>query len=377
MYAQGTLRKSQRCSASKAFLRPVRYRKNLHISMHSTVLKILIDPDTKEAVGVQFEKKGKIYQVRANKEVILSAGSIGSPQILMLSGIGPADHLSSLGINVIADLPVGENMQDHVALGGMVFQIDHPVSIIQQRVLNISTIVNYVIAGGTALSLLGGVEALAWVKTKYADANDDWPDIQFHFAGASVVSDGGAQIRKAHGVRDDVWDKYFKPLANTDTFSLMPVGVRPNSKGYIKLKSSNPYDKPMINPNYYDDPQDVKTMIEGVKIALAIGHSAAFKQFGARFYNATFPGCEAHKMFSDDYLSCWIKSYSMTLAHVTGTCKMGPDSDRKAVVDSQLKVKGIRGLRVVDCSVMPLVPSGNTNAPAVINLFLYNLCTFN
>lgn len=236
---------------------------------------------------------------------------------------------------------------------------------------------DYTMNGGTGLSTLGSVEGLAWVKTKYADPNDDWPDVQFHFAAGSDVSDGGRYVRKGHGVRDDVWDKYFKPISETDTFSIVPVYLHPKSQGYIRLRSSNPYDKPIINPNYYDHPQDLKVMIEGVKIALNLGNSAAFEEFGARFYNATFPGCEVHKMFSDDYLSCWIKSYSMTLAHVTGTCKMGPDSDRKAVVDSQLKVKGIRGLRVVDCSVMPLVPSGNTNAPAVINLFLYNLCTFN
>ena len=123
MFAQGTTRRGSRCSTSKAFLRPVRNRQNLHISMNSYVLKVLIDPNTKQATGVQFEKKGKIYNVKATKEVILSAGSIQTPQILMLSGVGPAAHLNDKGINVIADLPVGENLQDHVGLGGMVFLI--------------------------------------------------------------------------------------------------------------------------------------------------------------------------------------------------------------------------------------------------------------
>jgi glucose dehydrogenase (acceptor) len=371
MMAQGTVRKGQRCSTAKAFLRPVRYRPNLHISTKSTVLKILIDPDTKVAYGVQFEKKGRIYHVSANKEVILSAGSIASPQTLMLSGVGPAAHLQSMGIKVIADLPVGENLQDHVALGGMVFQINDTVSVIQHRVLNVTTMVDYIVSGGTALSTLGGVEALAWVKTKYADPNDDWPDIQFHFAGASVVSDGGRTIRKAHGVRDVVWDEYYKPIANTDTFSIMPVGLRPKSRGYIRLNSTNPYDKPIINPNYYSHPEDLQVMIEGAKIALAIGNSQAFKRYGTKFYGQSFPGCQHHPLGSDDYFGCWIKSYSMTLAHVTGTCKMGPDSDPEAVVNAHLKVRGIRGLRVVDCSVMPLVPSGNTNSIAVsINLII-------
>ena len=124
MKIQSTTRNGARCSTAKAFLRPVRHRKNLHISMQSRVLKILINSTTKQATGVRFEKKGKIYEIQVSKEVILSAGSINSPQILMLSGIGPADHLNSLNIPVIADLKVGNNLQDHITLGGMVFQID-------------------------------------------------------------------------------------------------------------------------------------------------------------------------------------------------------------------------------------------------------------
>lgn len=124
MMAQGTIRRGARCSTVKAFLRPIRHRSNLHISMNSHVLKINIDPNTKTATGVQFQKNGVIYNVGATKEVILSAGSINSPQILMLSGVGHADHLNSLGIPVIADLSVGDNLQDHVALGGMVFTIE-------------------------------------------------------------------------------------------------------------------------------------------------------------------------------------------------------------------------------------------------------------
>ena len=124
MLAQGTIRRGSRCSTSKAFLRPVRNRQNLHISMNSRVLKVGIDPDTKVATEVQFEKGGKIYLVKAKKEIILSAGSIATPQILMLSGVGPADHLAEIGISpVIADLPVGKNMHDHVGLIGMVFLI--------------------------------------------------------------------------------------------------------------------------------------------------------------------------------------------------------------------------------------------------------------
>ena len=229
---------------------------------------------------------------------------------------------------------------------------------------------DYTMNGGTGLSTLGSVEGLAWVKTKYADPNDDWPDVQFHFAAGSDVSDAGRYVRKGHGIRDDVWDEYFKPISETDTFSIVPVYLRPKSEGYIRLKSANPYDKPIIDPNYYDHPDDIKVMIEGVKIALNLGNSNAFKEFGARFYNRTFPGCEGYEMLSDEYLTCWIKGYSMTMIHDVATCKMGPDSDREAVVDPQLRVRGIKGLRVADNSIMPMVPSGNTMAPAVRRLII-------
>ena len=167
MFTQGTTRSGWRCSTNKAFLKPVRSRKNLHISMHSHVLKILIDPNTKKAYGVQFEKKGNIYNVNVTKEVVLSAGAIGSPQILMLSGVGPAAHLQSKGINVLSNLSaVGQNMQDQVGLGGMVFHINQPYSVLDYRYLNLPTLLNYTVYGGTPLSVKGGVEALAWVRTK-------------------------------------------------------------------------------------------------------------------------------------------------------------------------------------------------------------------
>lgn len=158
MFAQGTIRKGHRCSTSKAFIRPIRKRKNLHISMNSHVMKILINPVTKQAYGVQFIKRGRIYQIHARKEVILSAGDTASPHLLMLSGIGPADHLQEKGIYpILANLPVGQNLHDHVALGEIIFLIDQPYSLKEERVRNIPTILNYTAWGGTPLSMLGGI----------------------------------------------------------------------------------------------------------------------------------------------------------------------------------------------------------------------------
>ncbi|KAK4014305.1 hypothetical protein OUZ56_026831 [Daphnia magna] len=169
MLAQATNRRGRRCSTAKAFLRPIRNRQNLHISMHSHVHKIIIDPVTKQATAVRFEKKGQIYQVNAKKEIIVSAGSVNSPQLLMLSGVGPADHLQSFGIPVIEDLPVGDNLQDHIALGGMVFTVNKPFSAIEGQYYAFPALLNYTMNSAGPLASLLGCEALAWVNTKYAD----------------------------------------------------------------------------------------------------------------------------------------------------------------------------------------------------------------
>jgi choline dehydrogenase-like flavoprotein len=365
MISQGTIRRGSRCSTSKAFLRPVRKRKNLHIAMHSHVMQIMIDPETYQAYAVKFQRKGKIYIIQATKEIVVSAGSVNTPQLLMLSGVGPAEHLRELGIPVIADLRVGDNLQDHIAAGGMVFTLEQPVSLVQSRFENLPSILRYAMFDSGPLTTLGGVEGLAWVNTKYANHSDDWPDIEFHFVSGTPAADGGAQIRRVHGVTDFVWDNYFAPIAYRDTWSVVPMLLRPKSVGYIRLASADPFDKPLIYPNYFVDDQDVRVLVEGVKIGLALGETASFKKLGTKFWAQPFPGCEHLPLWTDDYWACFVRHYSSTIYHPTGTAKMGPIGDPTAVVDPELRVYGVHNLRVVDASIMPNVPSGNTNAPSV------------
>ena len=366
MFAQGTIRRNSRCSTAKAFLRPVRNRKNLHVSMRSHVHKVLIDPVTKQATGVKFERNGIMYNIRVTKEVIVSTGSIASPQLLMLSGVGPADHLSSLGIPVIKDLPVGNNLQDHIALGGLVFLIDKPYSLVEPRFINLPTIYNYMLNRSSALSVLGGVEGLGWFKTKYADPNDDWPDIQFHFVAGSPISDGGEKIRYNAGVTDKVWNDYYQPIAFKDSWQVTPMLLRPRSAGTVRLRSTDPYDKPVIDPNYLSDDQDLKVLVEGIKIAMALSKTTAMQKLGTKFYSKPFPGCEKYAVATDDYWGCFTKQFTSTFYHTVGTCKMGPDNDPTAVVDPQLRLRGVKGLRIVDTSVIPKITSGNTNAPVIM-----------
>lgn len=366
MIAQGTIRRGSRCSTAKAFLRPVRLRKNIHTAMNAHVTKILIEPMTMKAIGVEFYQGGKKHVIRAKKEVILSAGAINSPQLLMLSGIGPKEHLQHIGIPVLKDLPIGNNLQDHVGMAGLTFLVDKPVSIVQDRFQAAPVTMNYVANGRGPMTTLGGVEGYAFVNTKYANETGTYPDIQFHMAPASLSSDAGVQVRKVLGLTDEVYDTVFRPVTNKDAWTIMPLLLRPKSRGTIRLKSSNPFKSPVINANYFSDPDDIKRLIEGAKLAIKTSEAKVFKQFGSRLHRIKIPGCNNLKFGSDAYWECHIRHITMTIYHPVGTAKMGPSTDPEAVVDSRLRVYGVSGLRVIDSSIMPTISSGNTNAPVIM-----------
>ncbi|CAL7944275.1 unnamed protein product [Xylocopa violacea] len=366
MIAQGTIRRGTRCSTAKAFLRPIRLRPNMHIAMNSFVTRVLIDPITMRATGVEFLRDGRRQTVRAKKEVILSAGAINSPQILMLSGVGPKEHLRHVGIPVIKDLRVGDNLQDHVGMGGLTFLIDKPVAIVQDRFQSAPMMMHYVANGKGPMTTLGGVEGYAFINTKYANRSIDYPDIQLHMAPASINSDAGLQVRKVLGITDEVYDTVYRPISNKDAWTIMPLLLRPRSRGTVRLRSSNPFHGPLINANYFSDPFDIATLVEGAKAAVRISEAQVFKQFGTRMHKTKLPGCKHLKLASDAYWECHIRHISMTIYHPVGTTKMGPPSDPTAVVDSRLRVYGIEGLRVIDASIMPTICSGNTNAPVIM-----------
>ncbi|KAJ8885273.1 hypothetical protein PR048_011470 [Dryococelus australis] len=368
MVAQGTIRRGSRCSTAKAFLRPVRLRKNLHVAMNAHVTQIYItqEKNKKQASGVQFIRYGKSYTIKARKEIILSAGAIGSPHILMLSGIGPRNDLETLNIPIIQDLKVGYNLQDHVGLGGLTFVIDEPVTFKKSRFQTMTTALEYVVNERGPLTSLGGIEGVAFLNTKYANKSGLWPDIQFHFAPSSVNSDGGEQIRKILGLRDRIYNTMYKPLVNSETWTILPLLLRPKSRGRIFLRSRNSSHYPLIEPNYFAHKQDIQTLIEGVKIAVNLSMTPAFQNFGSRMHKIPMPGCEKYQFSSDDYWECYLRHFTFTIYHPAGTCKMGPPSDPEAVVNPRLKVYGVEGIRVVDASIMPNIVSGNPNAPTIM-----------
>ncbi|XP_023237897.1 glucose dehydrogenase [FAD, quinone]-like [Centruroides sculpturatus] len=325
-----------------------------------SVFQILFDSNNR-ASGVQFEHKNTINEVRVKREVILSAGAINSPQILMLSGIGPKDHLEKFGIKVISNLPVGENLQDHVTVG-VPFTVDQPVAfnVFDSVVLGI---LPFYFGEGPLTSIM--VETVGFLSTKYNN-HTQWPDIELMFASITPSSDGGIIGRYNYGLTDEVWEDVFKPNVNTSTYLCFPLLMRPESVGTVKLASTDPREYPLINPNYYHKPQDIKVVVEGMKACLAISSSESMRKFGARPFRQLFPACRGYTPYSDEYLECLARSFTLTNYHPSGTCKMGNPRDPTTVVDPQLRVKGVKGLRVVDVSIMPTINSGHTEAPAIM-----------
>ncbi|PSN57080.1 Glucose dehydrogenase [FAD, quinone] [Blattella germanica] len=369
MLAQGTIRRGSRCSTAKAFLRPIRLRRNLHVAMHAHVMKVLMDStgagNSPRARAVHFMRHGQAHIVRARREIVLSAGAIGSPQILMLSGIGPRDHLQQVGIPVIKDLKVGHNLQDHVGLGGLTFVVNEPVTFKKSRYQTVPVALEYILNEKGPLTTLG-VEGVAFVNTKYANKSIDWPDIQFHFAPSSINSDGGEQIRRIVGLRDRVYNTMYKRLVKSETWMILPLLLRPKSTGWIRLRSKNYLHYPEIIPNYFAYPEDVATIVEGIKIAVNLSSTPAFQRFGSRLHNIPMPGCGHLEFQSDAYWECALRHFTFTIYHPSGTCKMGPDHDPDAVLDPRLRVRGVEALRVIDASIMPTIISGNPNAPVIM-----------
>lgn len=364
---QYTMRRGTRCSAAKAFLRPVRLRPNLHISIFSHVTRILIDPSDRRAYGVEFIKNGVRQTVRARKEVILSGGAINSPHLLMLSGVGPAAHLQDMAIPVIEDSPgVGQNLQDHIAAGGITFKIDQPISMVVSRLSNVNAALRYAINNDGPLTSSVGIETVGFINTKYANRSDDWPDMEFMLLSTSTSQDGGTQIKKAHGLSDEFYDAVFKAINGKDVFSIFPMMLRPKSRGEIKLQSKNPLRYPLLYHNYLTHPYDVAVLREGIKASIAFGETTSLKRFGSRFHDVPYPKCKHLPLFTDDYWDCATRQYTLSIYHYSCTAKMGPRSDPLAVVDSKLRVYGVAGLRVVDASIMPYITNGNINAPVLM-----------
>ena len=335
-YYQYFIRKGFRCSTAVAYLRPARRRPNLRVEVDASVEQILFDGV--RATGVRYRQKGRDVVVKAGREVILSAGAIQSPHLLLLSGVGGVDQLKRHGIDLVHDLPgVGANLQDHLNVQS-VYKIAKPITVND----SLNTLLGRIGLGlRYALFRKGPLaysSALAGLFTAVLPGSAS-PDIQFHFVNLST-----------DGAR-------FSPHAFSGaTFSMCQL--RPESRGTITLRSAKAGDDPVIRANYLSAETDRQCMVEGLKFSRRLAQTDALKDYITEEYK---PG--PHVKGDDDLLD-YIRSTAGTIFHPSGTCKMG--SDKLAVVDDRLRVHGIANLRVVDCSIMPTLISGNTNAPTIM-----------
>jgi len=332
--SQYSIRNGRRSSASTAYLKPALQRKNLTLKTKVHATRVLIE--NRRAVGVEFVERGKVVRAHAAREVILSGGTFNSPQLLMLSGIGPADHLRSLGIDVLADLPVGKNLQDHWAAVVMYARkVPGPFhGMMRFDRMAVNMLRAYFLGSGPATSIPSGV--LAFIKTRPELAV---PDVEYMFPGSPP---------NAH-----LWFPGVK-AAWRDAFGIRPAILHPDSRGDVTLRSTNPHDHVRIRFNPFSAPNDLPTLREGVKRAREIAMQKAMDPFRGE---ELAPGPSAN---TDAEIDAYIRRTTITVHHPACTCPIGIGPS--AVLDPELKVRGIERLRVVDASAMPDLVTAHINA---------------
>ena len=349
---QATQENGERRSTNKAFLAPVRkHRKNLTVVTNIRVVKLLIDQNTQRANGIEYilEHKRNIRgTILAKKEVILSAGAFNTPQILMLSGIGPEETLSSLGIPVIKNLKVGYNLQDHHMSPGVFISLDKK----SQTIPNDQSIhldaYEYFVGNRkrSPFASVGPSHTLINMRTKYAE--DSYPDLQIYFIPVMLCA------------------KASYPICYYDQINYQPLLLKPKSRGRVTINTTDPFAPPVIYPNYFQNHRDIDVYLESYRFAETLKSNRVFQEAG--FYvNTTFrPSREDFLTGNNPIWKNPKSGFGFSICHPSCTCKMGPAGDPEAVVDPKLKIHGIDNLRVVDASAMPTITSGPINAPIIM-----------
>jgi choline dehydrogenase len=346
MLIQGTQQNGERMSTNRAFLSPARNRANLNVITGARVTKILLDETSKRAIGVEYvleTQRSVTHKALSAKEVILSAGAINSPQILMLSGIGPKETLENLKIKVHVDLMVGRNLQDHTGTTSVqyLFKNGCENDVVRDGL-------NYLHRRRGPLSSTGPLQVIAFTNSR----NASYPDIQYHIFPLikpySTIQPGM-----------DVACYY-------DKIAFLLAVLRPTSRGHVTLNSTDPFQQPLIFSNLLHSEDDVNIAVEASRFVTRLGQTKEFREAGTILDTTPLAGCTEFTFGTDDYWRCTARNWVHTVYHPVGTCKMGPPTDPEAIVDPTLNVYGVQGLRVADASIMPYIVSGNTNAPTIM-----------
>lgn len=346
---ESNLENGLRMSSNTAYLQPVRNRTNLHVLTLSRVTKLLIERH--KVVGVEYVYDDKLFVVRPKCEVILSAGAINTPQILILSGIGPEDHLKDLHIEKVCSLPVGYNLMDHLAPVLMISceNCFNPRYYFTHALRNY---VNYFRNQSSFLESPGGCEGLLFFNSNGFDINAN-PELEI----LQVAGGINYVIANNLGLSPEYMNEVLG-AASTASFMVLPIVMRPKSRGRILLRDSNPFTKPIIIPNYLSEPDDVRLAVAGIRKVQQMLQTQIFSSVKAKIVKIKLPGCKNIAYNTDAYWECYLRHLTFNLYHYSGTCKMGHYKDHKAVVTPRLQVRGVRNLRVIDASIMPQIISG-------------------
>ncbi|XP_059222546.1 glucose dehydrogenase [FAD, quinone] [Stomoxys calcitrans] len=360
---KSTISEGRRASTGKEYLAKVAKRSNLKVIKNAQVTKINFDKTADQVISIEFKlKQSKILKVPIRKEAILSAGSIDSPKILMLSGVGPSNHLKALHIDQKHDLPVGQNLQDHVIAKVFMRLLANKT----EPTASLDELYEYLMHQKGPLGSTGVSSLITFLQSN-ATRVSPYPDLEVHQFLLQRGRHQSADIfLNGINAKEEFKDLLLEQVENYDVLCFLLVALNPKSKGSIKLQTKSVHDPPLIDAAYFHNPQDRETLLQAINHLNRLEQTLALQQRKAEIIHIPIAECDRFPYKSQEYWQCYVTYFSSTCYHPVGTIKMGAEEDETACVNAQLKVKGIRNLRVVDASIMPTITSGNTNGPTIM-----------
>uniref|UniRef100_A0A0A1XFA2 Glucose dehydrogenase [acceptor] n=1 Tax=Zeugodacus cucurbitae TaxID=28588 RepID=A0A0A1XFA2_ZEUCU len=360
----GTIRNGRRMSPSKGHLANVAKRPNLQVIKNAQVTKLNFDESGKNVRSVSFILRNeRKMRVSVGRELVLSAGAIESPKLLMLSGVGSAAHLKKMQIPTLHDLPVGDNLNDHVQFVTFL-KLNEGVAYKLTPQDGFDNTYNYLMHRRGPLTSHGVASLTGFINTL---KNSPYPDVEFHHFILRRGDFAGLQIfLRGLNINDYFRAQIRSVLENADILGMFNILATPKSTGHIRLRSADYRDPPILTHNYFSEPEDMATLMRAIRFQEQLLQTAAYRAMNASLIHPIIEECADFETQSDDYWRCYIKYFSCTTYHQSGTVKMAPETDETSCVNPRLRLRGMDNVRVVDASIMPRVPSANTNAATVM-----------
>lgn len=346
--------------------------KRQHILLSAKVERVLFEDgvdDGLKAIGIVYRKNGQLHEVRANRAVILSSGTVASPTILLKSGIGPEAVYSAfqnqsetipLKIKMRKHMPaVGQHLQDHVTTGLDLITLNQSLSLEPWNLFTPRNLVKYFWKGKGKLTMTG-CEGLGFLKT---EPGLDVPNLGFMLIPVPAHIDAGVYFHRLFNMGQRTWNEYYRTLITTPTISILPIVLHPKSRGYVSIRPTpDGQVQTVIQPRYLSHPHDIDVLVAGIKIITELINTHAFRELGATITKLPLPGCEEYVFATDEYWQCYVQHVTLTAYHYAGTCRMGSNANNSVISPDTFQVHGIEHLYVCDASVMPSLPSANPQA---------------